>query len=190
MAPWIQLVSIAVVDRSAAAARRDSSDDGPSSQSNQRDFQPCGKMCGGLRRIAVSGQTPKSTKSLCLRCPHSFSQECITRVPHRWGETEDSALEMPKLLPASGKSAAVTRPPSSADAAKANFDHEPPGLTDMVGFGHRPEICGRCSPPWPRCDNLPCRVFRGTSGGTPPPSRRLSPGPLGSRSACGRSLRR
>ena len=31
-----------------------------------------GKVCGGERRIAVSGQTLNSMKSLCLRCPYSF----------------------------------------------------------------------------------------------------------------------
>jgi hypothetical protein len=46
MAPWIQLVSIAVDYRSAAAARRDSSVDVSSSQSNQRGFQSYGE---GLR---------------------------------------------------------------------------------------------------------------------------------------------
>jgi hypothetical protein len=42
-----QLVSIAVGNRSAAAARRDSSDDGPSSQSNQRGFRIGGRSAVG-----------------------------------------------------------------------------------------------------------------------------------------------
>src|SRR5207244_8555217 len=49
MAPWIQLVSIAVDYRSAAAARRDSSVDVSSSQSNPRGFRSLGKVCGGKR---------------------------------------------------------------------------------------------------------------------------------------------
>jgi len=47
VAPWIPLVSIAVGYRSAAAARRDSSVDVSSSQSNQRGFPSLRKVCGG-----------------------------------------------------------------------------------------------------------------------------------------------
>src|SRR6185437_16629360 len=78
-------ISIAVGYRSAAAARRDLSCDGPSSQSNQRGFRFVRrKISGGKRQIVVSGQTPNSMEGLCLRCPYSIFPKYIARVTQKF----------------------------------------------------------------------------------------------------------
>jgi hypothetical protein len=160
-----QLVSIAVGDRSAAAARRDSSDDGPSSQSNQRGFRFQGKICGGERRIAVSGQTLNSMKSLCLRCPYSFFPEYMSIL---------SQAGLCRYLPA-----ARTQP-------CANSEQEKPLPRGAIRRGKRLDLVVSGS----RCGSSPCHASRGTSGGTLRPSRRLWQERPALQWVCDRSRRR